>query len=273
MIGLPTLLKATESPRVFARDRRQEQSPFEGTPDQAQMTSPDIVVAVRNLVRSFDEGSLVREVLRGVDLTIARGELVVLLGRSGAGKSTFLNLISGLDVPDAGSVKVGDAEFSKMSDRQRTLYRRRHIGFVFQSYNLIPTLSVLENVLLPLELCDHPVTDRRVRALDYLDRVGLADRGDSFPDRLSGGEQQRVAIARALVHDPVLVLADEPSGNLDFRTGRMVMDLFTDLVRKQGNTMLVVTHDADFLERADRLLAMRDGQIREVSGHDEAVGV
>ncbi len=237
------------------------------------MTSPDIVVTVRDLVRSFEEGAITREVLHGVNLSIRRGELVVLLGRSGAGKSTFLNLISGLDLPDAGSIRVGDAEFTTMSDRDRTLYRRRHIGFVFQSYNLIPTLSVLENVLLPLELCDEQGIDRRERAMKYLGRVGLSDRGTSFPDRLSGGEQQRVAIARALVHDPLLVLADEPSGNLDFRTGRIVMDLFTDLVRDQGTTMLVVTHDADFLERADRLLAMRDGRIREVSTREEALGL
>lgn len=237
------------------------------------MTSPDIVVTVRDLVRSFEEGAITREVLHGVNLSIRRGELVVLLGRSGAGKSTFLNLISGLDLPDAGSIRVGDAEFTTMSDRDRTLYRRRHIGFVFQSYNLIPTLSVLENVLLPLELCDEQGIDRRERAMKYLGRVGLSDRGTSFPDRLSGGEQQRVAIARALVHDPLLVLADEPSGNLDFRTGRIVMDLFTDLVRDQGTTMLVVTHDADFLERADRLLAMRDGRIREVPTREEALGL
>ncbi len=237
------------------------------------MTSPNIVVTVRDLVRSFEEGAITREVLHGVNLSIRRGELVVLLGRSGAGKSTFLNLISGLDLPDAGSIRVGDAEFTTMSDRDRTLYRRRHIGFVFQSYNLIPTLSVLENVLLPLELCDEQGIDRRERAMKYLGRVGLSDRGTSFPDRLSGGEQQRVAIARALVHDPLLVLADEPSGNLDFRTGRIVMDLFTDLVRDQGTTMLVVTHDADFLERADRLLAMRDGRIREVSTREEALGL
>lgn len=237
------------------------------------MTSPDIVVTVRDLVRSFEEGAITREVLHGVSLSIRRGELVVLLGRSGAGKSTFLNLISGLDLPDAGSIRVGDAEFTTMSDRDRTLYRRRHIGFVFQSYNLIPTLSVLENVLLPLELCDEQGIDRRERAMKYLGRVGLSDRDTSFPDRLSGGEQQRVAIARALVHDPLLVLADEPSGNLDFRTGRIVMDLFTDLVRDQGTTMLVVTHDADFLERADRLLAMRDGRIREVSTREEALGL
>ncbi len=237
------------------------------------MTSPDIVVTVRDLVRSFEEGAITREVLHGVNLSIRRGELVVLLGRSGAGKSTFLNLISGLDLPDAGSIRVGDAEFTTMSDRDRTLYRRRHIGFVFQSYNLIPTLSVLENVLLPLELCDEQGIDRRERAMKYLGRVGLSDRDTSFPDRLSGGEQQRVAIARALVHDPLLVLADEPSGNLDFRTGRIVMDLFTDLVRDQGTTMLVVTHDADFLERADRLLAMRDGRIREVSTREEALGL
>ncbi len=219
------------------------------------------IVAVENLSKSFSEGGTTRTVLDGVDLQIQRSELVVLLGRSGAGKSTLLNLISGLDVPDSGTVTLGGTDLGRLSERARTLYRRRHIGFVFQSFNLIPTLTVLENVMLPLELNGRADAASQKRALAYLDKVGLADRQDSYPDRLSGGEQQRVAIARALVHEPLLVLADEPTGNLDFRTGQAVMEIYLELIREQHTTMLIVTHDMDFLDRADRLLEMRDGKV------------
>ncbi|MDX1430376.1 MAG: ABC transporter ATP-binding protein [Rhodothermales bacterium] len=219
------------------------------------------IVAVTNLSKSFSEGGDNRRVLDGLDLTIERGELVVLLGRSGAGKSTLLNLVSGLDTPDRGSVVLGGTNLEALSERERTLFRRRHIGFVFQSFNLIPTLTVIENILLPLELNGGVQPEGLRRAAELLERVGLSDREATYPDRLSGGEQQRVAIARALVHEPLLVLADEPTGNLDYRTAKSVMEIYLDLIRENGTTMLIVTHDMDFLDHADRLLEMRDGKV------------
>ncbi|MDX1740006.1 MAG: ABC transporter ATP-binding protein [Rhodothermales bacterium] len=233
---------------------------------------PDLsAVSVRSVAKSYEEGGSLRQVLKGVDLDLRVGELVVLLGRSGAGKSTLLNMIGGLDTPDSGDVIFSETHLTRLTERERTLFRRQHIGFVFQSFNLIPTLTVLENVMLPLELSGRGGEGREV-AVEHLKHVGLDDRADSFPDRLSGGEQQRVAIARALANSPLLVLADEPTGNLDFRTGGQVMRLFADLVREQGTTMLVVTHDAEFLDESDRILAMRDGTVREVSDLDEALG-
>ncbi|MFN2166947.1 MAG: ABC transporter ATP-binding protein, partial [Anaerolineae bacterium] len=173
--------------------------------------------------KAYQEGDRQRVVLDGASAEFARGEFVSLLGRSGSGKSTLLNLISGIDRPDAGEIWVGDLELTRLSERDRTLFRRRRIGFVFQFFNLIPTLSVIENVTLPLELGGARVKAARAAAEPLLDAVGLLDRIATFPDRLSGGEQQRVAIARALVHDPLLVLADEPTGNLDEATGGTVM--------------------------------------------------
>jgi putative ABC transport system ATP-binding protein len=183
---------------------------------------------------------------------------VALLGPSGSGKSTLLNIIAGLDAPDTGSVAVGGHALPRMSERARTLVRRREIGFVFQFFNLVPTLTALENVLLPLELTGR--ADAGV-ALALLGRVGLADRGSSFPEELSGGEQQRVAIARALAHGPQLVLADEPTGNLDSTTGARVLDLLTEMVAERGTTMIVATHSRDVVDRAHRVLSLRDGRI------------
>jgi len=198
-------------------------------------------------------------VLRKLNATIQDGEFVVLMGRSGAGKSTLLNLISGIDRPTAGDVIVGTTNLTTLSEHERTLFRRRHIGFVFQSFNLIPTLTVEENITLPLELSGEVDAASRERALSVLDEVGLRDRADSFPDRLSGGEQQRIAIARALAHDPLLVLTDEPTGNLDYDTGRHVLDLLQRLVREHGKTMLVATHDRTMVRAADRVLTLQSG--------------
>ncbi|HEY0783189.1 MAG TPA: ABC transporter ATP-binding protein, partial [Thermoanaerobaculia bacterium] len=167
------------------------------------------LLELRNLAKTYDEGGRKRTVLRGASATIGRGELAVLVGRSGTGKSTLLNLLSGIDLPDSGEVAIDGVVLSRLSERERTLFRRDHIGFVFQFFTLIPTLTVRENLLLPLEL--KGLAGREPAALELLAEVGLADRADSFPDRLSGGEQQRVAVARALVHDPLLVLADEPT--------------------------------------------------------------
>ena len=222
---------------------------------------------MRGVSRVFREGLHTRIVLDAVDLTLAPGTFVALIGRSGSGKSTLLNLISGLDRPTSGEVVVGGVNLTQRTERERTLFRRRHVGFVFQAFNLIPTLTVAENVRLPLELNGRPAEAARAVAHEALAAVDLADRADSFPDRLSGGEQQRVAIARALVHRPRLLLADEPTGNLDYETGRQVMDLLHRLVRQTGTTMLVVTHDRDFLEVSDRVLTLRQGRLAE--GLDE----
>ena len=205
--------------------------------------------------------------LRGVDLEIEPGQACALLGRSGSGKTTLLNLVAGLDVPDAGRVRIDGRDVGALPERERTLLRRRRIGFVFQSYNLIPTLTVAENVRLPRELDGGagagggPDSPER----PWLERVGLADRAESFPDRLSGGERQRVAIARALAAGPGLVLADEPTGNLDLETGREVLAALQALVRERGVTLLMATHSREVVGRADRVLELRDGRLREVS--------
>jgi putative ABC transport system ATP-binding protein len=221
------------------------------------------LVELRGLSKVYQEGDQARVVLRAVDQTIGRGEFVVILGRSGSGKSTLLNLISGIDLPTTGEVIVDGTNITALSEQGRTLFRRRHIGFVFQFFNLIPTLTVEENLLLPLEL-NGPVGRReRAAALALLDEVGLGDRARSFPDRLSGGEQQRVAIARAIAHDPLLVLADEPTGNLDAETGAQVLGLLERLTRQAGKTMIVVTHSAEAAALADRIFGIEHGHLEE----------
>jgi putative ABC transport system ATP-binding protein len=221
------------------------------------------MVRLSGVAKSFEEGGRQRPVLRGLDLSIEKGECVVILGRSGSGKTTLLNLMSGIDKPDAGSVEVAGQELSLMNERDRTMFRRRRIGFIFQFFNLIPTLTVEENLLLPLELRGDVTEKERKTALGWLDAVGLADRAGGYPDRLSGGEQQRVAIARALSHDPELLLADEPTGNLDLETGRRVLDLLDKLAEETGKTMVMVTHSNEVVGLADRVLTFRDGRLEE----------
>jgi len=223
------------------------------------------LIELRDLTKTYREGDAERAVLRGVSATIARGELAVLVGRSGSGKSTVLNLIAGIDLPTAGEVVIDGRMITRLTERARTLYRRRHIGFVFQAFNLIPTLTVEENLRLPLELNGRTDPKARDAARELLAMVGLADRAASFPDRLSGGEQQRVAIARALVHDPLLVLADEPTGNLDLETGREVLDLLDRLTRRAGKTMLMVTHSREVIGRADRIFTVDHGRLVEMA--------
>ncbi len=236
------------------------------------------LITLRNLTKVYQEGDRTHPVFRQVNLSIHSGEFTVLLGRSGSGKSTLLNLISGIDLPTSGEVVFstdqinpadpadqvnlanrGEVNLTRLSERERTLFRRVHIGFIFQFFNLIPTLTVEENLLLPLELNGR--TADRHQAYELLDAVDLADRARSFPDRLSGGEQQRVAIARALVHDPLLLLADEPTGNLDIETGRHVLDLLDRLTRQRGKTLIMVTHSSEVVGTADRVLTMRDGHL------------
>ena len=215
-------------------------------------------VRLSGVYRTYLEGGRQRPVLAGLDAVFQAGERVALVGRSGSGKSTLLHLVAGLDLPDAGLVEVEGQVLNRLSERQRTLYRRRRVGLVFQFFNLVPTLTVLENLLLPLQL-NHLADDSP--AWDLLEEVGLGDRADSYPDRLSGGEQQRLAVARALVHRPGLVLADEPTGNLDEETGALVMDLLERLCGQAGATLLLVTHSAEVAARADRTLHLHEGRL------------
>jgi putative ABC transport system ATP-binding protein len=219
------------------------------------------------LSKGFQEGGQVRSVLQDADAAFARGESVAILGKSGSGKSTLLNLISGIDRADHGEIWVNGESLTALDEHQRTLFRRRNIGFVFQFFNLIPTLTVWENVILPLELAGVANGEIRRRAEPLLEAVGLLDRRNTFPDRLSGGEQQRVAIARALVHDPLLVLADEPTGNLDEDTGRQVMALLDRLTRQAGRNLILVTHSGEAAAYADRIMTLRDGRLLNGTDH------
>ncbi|HMI87155.1 MAG TPA: ABC transporter ATP-binding protein [Polyangiaceae bacterium] len=221
------------------------------------------VVSLRAVTKSYREGETERRVLSRIDASFAAGEFIVLLGKSGSGKSTLLHLVSGIDLPTEGEVHIMGQRLGGLSEEARTLLRRDHLGFIFQAYNLVPTLTVEENVLLPLELRGEAGPTGRDRVHALLERVGLANRAQSFPDLLSGGEQQRVAVARALVHRPALVLADEPTGNLDERTGADILDLLEGLGHEERRTVLVVTHDRDVVARADRVFALEHGVLTE----------
>jgi putative ABC transport system ATP-binding protein len=216
------------------------------------------LVRLDRVTKDYSEGRELRHVLKEASLEVGEGEFVAIRGRSGSGKSTVLNLVAGIDQPSSGEIYFGDTALSRLGQRERTLLRRDQMGFVFQFFNLIPTLRVLENVLLPAELSGR---DGARRASELLERVGLADRSSSFPDRLSGGEQQRVAIARALVCDPRLVLADEPTGNLDDATGATVMGLLDALTRRSGKTLLLATHSREVAALADRVLTIEGGRL------------
>jgi putative ABC transport system ATP-binding protein len=219
------------------------------------------LVELRAVSKVYREGDRERVVLRDVDLTVAAGEFVALVGRSGSGKSTLLNLISGIDAPSAGEVVIGGTSVTALGERERTLFRRRHIGFVFQFFNLVATLSVEENLRLPLELVGRSGADARARVSQLLDQIGLGDRAATFPDRLSGGEQQRIAVARALAHDPDLILADEPTGNLDSESAEHVLGLLARLSRLGRQTVIAATHSAEIARVADRVLTLKDGGV------------
>jgi len=223
----------------------------------------DSFIRLEDLSKSYQEGEHTRVVLQDVNATFGKGEFVAILGKSGTGKSTLLNLISGIDRADSGAIWLNSRNLTDLGERERTLFRRRNVGFVFQFYNLIPTLTVWENVILPLELKGATAEEARRRTEWVLDQVNLLDRRDSFPDRLSGGEQQRIAIARALVHDPLLVLADEPTGNLDEETGRQVLMLLDQIARQAGKNLILVTHSAEAAAYADRILYLRDGRLAD----------
>jgi putative ABC transport system ATP-binding protein len=222
------------------------------------------LIRLEGLSKTYSEAGQVQVVLDELNGTFAQGEFICLLGRSGSGKSTLLNLISGIDAPSSGHVTIregsNEVTITALSEYQRTLFRRRHIGIVFQFFNLIPTLTVLENVTLPLELAG-TLPNMRQRATRLLERVGLGNRLATYPDKLSGGEQQRVAIARALAHDPLLVLADEPTGNLDDDTGVTVLKLLLELTRDAGKTLVMATHAPEVAAQADQVLHLVHGKL------------
>jgi putative ABC transport system ATP-binding protein len=220
-------------------------------------------VHIENLCRSYREGNRVHQVIRDAEMRILPGECVALLGRSGSGKSTLLNLIAGIDRPDSGEVFIGGECITRLHEPDLTLLRRRRIGFVYQFFNLIPTLSTAENIALPLEL--NQVSRRQIQQQveQMLAAVNLHDRAKAYPDQLSGGEQQRVSIARALVHRPALVLADEPTGNLDQDAGEQVLEMMISLAREEQSSLLLVTHSLAVARRADRILTLQQGRLSE----------
>ncbi|MEM7335415.1 MAG: ABC transporter ATP-binding protein [Chloroflexota bacterium] len=221
------------------------------------------IIQLHQLNKSFQEGQNNRTVLRDVSGSFNEGEFAVLLGRSGSGKSTLLNLISGIEEPDSGSVSIEGVNITQLSERQRTLFRRDTVGFVFQFFNLIPTLTVLENITLPQELAGLNGRSVKESAITLLEQIGLGDRQNTFPDKLSGGEQQRVAIARALAHNPKVVLADEPTGNLDEETGEKILNMLLRLTREAGKTLIMATHSPEVVPYADRVFYVQDGQLLE----------
>ncbi|MCE7947294.1 MAG: ABC transporter ATP-binding protein [Chloroflexi bacterium CFX4] len=219
------------------------------------------IVRLRNLSKAYEEAGVQRTILHALDADFNVGDFVVLLGKSGSGKSTLLNLIGGIDVPSSGEIWINETNLTALNERALTLFRRDHIGFVFQFFNLIPTLTALENVSLPFELQGKPRRHSEGRARALLERVGLAHRADAYPDRLSGGEQQRVAIARALIHEPFLILADEPTGNLDEETGGKVLSLLLELTRNEGKTLIMATHNPEVVPFADVVYHIHEGKL------------
>jgi len=225
--------------------------------DSALVTKP--VFRARHIAKVYRTGEVEVHALRDVDLDINRGEFVVLLGPSGSGKSTLLNILGGLDVPSSGQVLFGEQDLSTAGEAALTAYRRQHVGFVFQFYNLIPSLTVRENVQLVTDIADHPMP-----VDEAIDRVGLTPRRDHFPAQLSGGEQQRVAIARAIVKRPDVLLCDEPTGALDYQTGKLVLEVIARINEELGTTAIVITHNAAIANMADRVVSLGDGRIQRV---------
>jgi putative ABC transport system ATP-binding protein len=229
-------------------------------------TRPSPIVSASSVHKTYRTGKLAVPALRGIDLTITRGEMVAIMGPSGCGKTTLLNCLAGLETIDEGSILIDGTDLSALSDDQRTRYRAASMGFVFQFYNLLPVLSAVENVELPLIVSGCNLKEARRKSLDMLDRVGLADWAHHRPAELSGGQRQRVTIARALVNEPAIVWADEPTGDLDSDTADDIMDLVTELNRKHRQTFVIVTHDPRIGRMTDRIITMKDGQVVPAAG-------
>ena len=229
-------------------------------PEPVLAAAPPLV-RLENLTKSYTEGKQSRTILDNINVTFNTGEIILLLGQSGSGKSTLLNLISGIDAPDHGDIFVNNLAINQLSERDRTLFRREHIGFIFQFFNLIPTLTVFENVTLPLQLNGGVTRAREQRIEALLEQVGLSHRQHAFPDRLSGGEQQRVAILRAIAHNPTLLLADEPTGNLDEETGNTILQLLLNLIRQTNRTLIMATHNPEIIPLADKVYRIKNGNL------------
>ncbi|ETT55853.1 ABC transporter ATP-binding protein [Paenibacillus sp. FSL H7-689] len=222
-----------------------------------------IIVETRNVSKSYQMGGLSAEILKNVNLQINKGEFISIMGSSGSGKSTLLYLIGGLDKPSAGKIEILGKEISVMKDKDESIMRRRDIGFVFQFYNLIPNLSVEENIMLPMLLDGKPKSSYRDKLDDIIEIVGLSDRRKHTPRELSGGQQQRVAIARALINEPELILADEPIGNLDSTTGMEIMELFKKINKEHGKTIIQVTHSQEATVYGNRIIRLKDGVLQK----------
>jgi putative ABC transport system ATP-binding protein len=220
-------------------------------------------VAAHDITRRYGDGDSAVEAVRGVSLEVPSGEFTAIMGPSGSGKSTLMHLLAGLDHPSEGTVEIGGEDITRMGDKQLTLLRREHIGFVFQAFNLVPTLSAEENVTLPLSIAGRKIDRSWVDSV--ISRVGLDDRRSHRPAELSGGQQQRVAVARALVAEPTVLFADEPTGNLDSKSSAEVIELLRDAVSSFGQTIVMVTHDSEAAEAADRVVYMADGRLEELS--------
>jgi ABC-type lipoprotein export system ATPase subunit len=228
---------------------------------RAAISADDAMVEAHDLEKTYATGGATVHALRGVDLNIARGEMVAVMGPSGCGKTTLLNCLSGLDEFDGGGIFVAGESIAKMSDRRRTRFRAERMGFIFQTYNLIPVLSGVENVELPLLVAGARPKEARERALHAMDMVGLGNPANRRPNEMSGGQQQRVTVARSLVNEPAIVWADEPTGALDSETSKEIVDLLVMLNRERGQTFVLVTHDATVARRAHRIVRMRDGRV------------
>ena len=246
---------------IAFKTRNDQQTTTEYANPQTNHGAGAPIIDVQNVTKIYSSGNVRVEALKGVSLQVARGEMLAIMGPSGCGKTTFLNCVSGLDSVSGGAVFIEGTDLASLNDRKKTAYRAQNMGFIFQTYNLLPVLSAVENVELPLVVSGVSTSKARKRALEALDRVNLADRANNWPAQLSGGQRQRVTIARALVNDPAIVWADEPTGALDSRTANEIMSIMTTLNKEQGQTFVIVTHDAGVGKRCDRVIQMSDGEI------------